>query len=66
MADGSTYLKPKVKTPDFGKVQRKAGQFINVDSFPDMGGFTSASKLTGQDPKMKLENGPSAEKGKPI
>lgn len=60
------YLKPKAKVPNFGKVQREQGMFVNVDSYPDLGGLTGANKLPGQNPSMKLERGPTAEKGKPV
>ena len=62
----SNYLKPKAP---LGKlhVERKRGQFVNVDSYPHLGGFTSASKRKPHDPSMSLEKGgPSAKKGNPI
>lgn len=63
----STYLKPKVAVGNIGRQERKRGKFVNVSSWPEHGGFTSAAKRKTSDPPMTLEKGgPSADKGKPI
>lgn len=66
MADNKNYLKPKVAVGNIGKVERKHGMFVNVSSYPQLGGFTSADKMKPSDPSMSLEKSPSARKGKPI
>ena len=67
MAD-KQYLSPKVGFGDKGKVKRVSGQFVNVDSFVDMGNFKSSDKWGPKpNPSLALEKGgPSAQKGKPI
>ena len=63
----STYLKPKVAVGNIGKQERKRGEFVNVGSYPELGGFSSAQKRKPHDPPMTLEKGgPSSKKGKPI
>lgn len=67
MADsGSNYLKPKVKTGSLGERKEKNGQFCNVPSYPDLGGFSSAQKWPAGDKRLSLEKTPSSQKGKPI
>ena len=67
MAD-KQYLSPKVSMGDKGKVKRVNNQFVNVDSMPSIGGFTSNDKWGPKpNPSLALEKGgPSAQKGKPI
>lgn len=66
MADYN-YLKPKVNAGNLSKRKREDGQFVNVDSYTKLGGFTSVDKLPNQEPAMSLEKGgPSAKSGKPI
>lgn len=67
MAD-KQYLSPKVGSGSAGKVKRENGQFVNVDSFVDMGGFKDASKWgPNAKPSLALEKGgPTSQKGKPI
>ena len=66
MAENKSYLKPKVAVGNLSKVERKHGMFVNVSSYPQMGGFTSAEKMKSADPSMSLEKSPQARKGKPI
>jgi hypothetical protein len=66
MADNKSYLKPKVSVGKLSKVERKHGMFVNVSSYPQLGGFTGPDKLKGADPSMSLEKSPMARKGKPI
>jgi hypothetical protein len=61
-----TYLKPKVSTGNMDTKQKKRGMFVGNAPYPELGGFTSASKL-GKGENMAIEKGgPSAVKGKPI
>lgn len=60
------YLKPKVRVGDLSKVKRENNMFVNVGSYPKLGGFTGESKLPSQDPSMTLEKSPQARGGKPI
>lgn len=49
------------------QVKRVNNQFINTDSYPDLGGFTNANKWGKANPSLALEKGgPQAIKGKPI
>lgn len=59
------YLEPKVGDPDLIR-KHKNGQAINPPSFMEMGGFTNASKLSGEKGIMSLQDGPKAQKGKPL
>lgn len=67
MADRE-YLRPKTGNQDPGKVKRVNNQFVNVDSFVEMGGFKDGSKWGPKpNPSLALEKGgPTAQKGKPI
>lgn len=67
MADKG-YLSPKVGSGSPGKVKRVNSQFVNVDSFVDMGNFKSADKWGPKaNPSLALEKGgPTSQKGKPI
>ena len=61
------YLRPKVTQSKSENVKRVNGEFVNVDSYPDLAGFTAAGKWGKSNPSMSLESGgPSAVKGKPI
>jgi len=60
------YLKPKVPQAKPDNVKRVSGQFVNVDSYPDIGGFKSSNKWPKANPSLALEKGPSAKKGKPV
>ena len=69
----SEYLRPKVRTGDLSKRSMEDGMFRNPPTYTDLGGFTSASKLTDPSGRrkgiggMSLERGgPTAQKGKPI
>lgn len=66
MAD-SQYLRPKVTQTKSKDVKKVSGEFVNVDSYPDLAGFTSSDKWKKSNPSMALESGgPQAVKGKPI
>ena len=65
MAD-SNYLKPKVSTGNMDSKMKKRGMFIGNSAYPQLDGFSSASKL-GKGENMALEKGgPSAVRGRPI
>lgn len=62
------YLRPKVTQSSGEKVKRVNNQFVNVDSYMEIGGFKSADKWGPKaNPSLALEKGgPTAQKGKPI
>lgn len=60
------YLKPKVSVTKPDQVKRRNGQFVNVDSYPTLGGFTGPNKLKKADPPLAMQKTPSAIKGRPI
>jgi hypothetical protein len=62
----STYLKPKVSAGDMGERKKKNGMFQNIPSYPQLGGFDSASKVPAREREMSLEKGNLTRKGKPI
>lgn len=62
-----TYLRPNIRIGNLGDRKRKNGMFMNVPSFPGLGGFDSEAKMPAQEADMALERGgPTAQKGKPI
>jgi hypothetical protein len=61
-----TYLKPKVSTGDMGERKKKNGLFQNIPSYPELGGFSAASKVKASDRQLALEKGDLTRKGKPI
>lgn len=62
----SEYLRPKVAQKSPETVKRVNGQFVNVDSYIEIGKMTAKS-MGKANPSLALEKGgPTAEKGKPI
>lgn len=61
-----SYLKPKVKVGNLGERKREHGLFVNIPSYMQLGGFTSAAKIPGREPELIVEKSPRAEGGKPI
>jgi hypothetical protein len=61
-----TYLKPKIAVGDMGERKKANGMFQNVSSYPDFGGFTSASKVAKPNRPLALEKSDLVRKGKPI
>lgn len=67
MATNGNFLRPKVKSGSIGERKNVNGQFKNIPSYPQFGGFSSSSALRSkQSPSMSLERSPTAHKGKPI
>jgi hypothetical protein len=65
MADN--LFRPKVRAGKLGERKKQDGQFRNIPSYPEFGGFSGASKIKDQrNPSMALERSPTAHKGKPI
>jgi len=62
----STYLKPKVASGSMGERKKKNGMFQNIPSYPQLGGFSSSSKVPERDRPMALEKGDLVRKGKPV
>jgi hypothetical protein len=62
----SNYLKPKVSAGKMEDRKKKNGLFQNVSSYPQLGGFSSASKITESDRPMALEKGDLTRKGRPV
>jgi hypothetical protein len=62
----SSYLKPKVASSGLGERKKKNGMFQNVSSYPQIGGFKSASNVPERDRPMSLEKGDLVRKGKPV
>ena len=61
------YLRPNMRFGNLGDRKRKNGMFMNVPSFPGLGGFDSEKKMPPQEADMMLERGgPTAKKGSPI
>lgn len=56
---------PKARAPRIER-QKKNGQFQNIPSFPELAGFSSASRLPSPDRPLTLEKGDLTRKGKPI
>ena len=57
MANDSGYLKPKVSMGGAGELKKKKrGMFMNHPPYPELGGFSSASKLPKAE-NMALERG---------
>lgn len=65
MSDYS-YLKPKVAAGNMGERKKKNGLFQNIPSYPQIGGFSSASKVPERDRPLALEKGDLVRKGKPV
>lgn len=67
MASDGNLFRPKVKSGSMGERKNVNGPFKNIPSYPQFGGFSSASKLSkDHEPSMALEKSPTAHKGKPI
>jgi len=67
MGTNENFLRPKVRAGSIGERKNVNGQFKNIPSYPQFGGFSSAAKLKAtQEPSMALERSPTAHKGKPI
>jgi hypothetical protein len=66
MAENYNYLKPKVAVGDLGERKKKNGMFQNIPSYPQLGGFSGASKVPERDRPMGLERGDLTRKGKPV
>lgn len=60
------YLKPKVSSGDMSERKRTNGMFQNTAPYPQLGGFSSASKVPEPDRPLALEKGNLVRKGKPI
>lgn len=62
-----SYLKPKgVRGSDMGKRKRINGMFQNTAPHPQLGGFSSDSKLPTSDRPLAMEKGNLTRKGVPI
>lgn len=61
-----SYLKPKVRVGNIGERKRENGLAVNVPSYMQFAGFTSAAKIPGREPELIVEKSPSAAGGKPI
>jgi len=61
-----SYLKPKVAVGNMGERPKKRGMFQNIPSYPQLGGFSSASKVPERDRPLALEKGDLTRKGKPV
>lgn len=65
MADN--LFRPKVRAGQLGERKNVNGQFKNIPSYPQFGGFSGPSKVAEKrNPSMALERSPTAHKGKPI
>jgi hypothetical protein len=62
----NNYLRPKVSAGKMEDRKKKNGMFQNVSSYPQLGGFSSASKVPESDRPMALEKGDLVRKGKPV
>jgi hypothetical protein len=62
----SNYLKPKVTSGKMEDRKKKNGMFQNVSSYPELGGFSSASKVPASDRPLGLEKGDLVRKGRPV
>jgi hypothetical protein len=62
----SEYLKPKVPVGNMGERKKKNNMFQNIPSYPQLGGFSGASKVPERDRPMGLEKGDLTRKGKPV
>jgi hypothetical protein len=60
------FLKPKVTAGKMEERKKKNGLFQNVGSYPELGGFTAASKVPERQRPLALEKGDLVRKGKPI
>lgn len=60
------YLRPKVAVGNLGERKKKNGMFQNPPSYPQIGGFKSASSVPQRDRPMELEKGDLTRKGKPV
>ncbi|HWS65701.1 MAG TPA: hypothetical protein VN325_23325 [Steroidobacteraceae bacterium] len=60
------YLKPKVAVGNLGERKKKNGMFQNVPPYPELGGFSSASKVPERQRPLALEKGDLVRKGKPV
>lgn len=60
------YLKPKVSLSGGGEKMKKRGMFVGNQPYPQLGGFSSPSKLQKAELMGLERGGPSATKGKPI
>ena len=56
---------PKARAPSIERKTRN-DQFQNPPSYPQLGGFSSASKQPSPDRPLTLEKGDLTRKGKPI
>lgn len=62
-----SYLKPKgIKSGDLGVRKRTNGMFQNTAPHPQLGGFSSDSKLPSTERPLAMEKGELTRKGKPI
>ena len=62
MADN--LFRPKVRAGRLGERKNVNGQFKNIPSYPQFGGFSSSSKIKAtQNPSMALEKSPQSRKG---
>jgi hypothetical protein len=60
------FSKPKVTAGKMEERKKKNGMFQNVGSYPQLGGFSGASKVPERDRPLGLEKGDLVRKGKPI
>jgi hypothetical protein len=60
------FLKPKVTAGKMEERKKKNGMFQNIPSYPQLGGFSSASKVPESDRPLALEKGDLVRKGKPV
>jgi len=51
---------------NMGERKKKNNMFQNIPSYPQLGGFSGASKVPERDRPMGLEKGDLTRKGKPV
>jgi hypothetical protein len=61
------YWKPRgIRSSDMGVRKRQNGIFQNTAPHPQLGGFSSDSKMPSADRPLSLEKGDLTRRGKPI